>query len=105
MHRERLPLQVLPAWLQLANGTFSNVEVQPIQHKGNGLVAQASSVDIGQSPVITIPHDLVLNAEAVEEYAKEDSNFRLLLEACGHKVSSRLSSCKVDKRHPVRNLD
>lgn len=69
------------------NAMLTNVGIQPIQQKGNGLVTRASSSVIGQSALITVPHDLVLNAEAVEEYAKEDKNFRTLLDACGHKVS------------------
>lgn len=69
------------------NAKFTNVKVQQIQQKGNGLVTQATSADIGQSALITVPHDLILNADAVEEFAKEDRNFRALLDACGRKVS------------------
>ncbi|KAJ4396085.1 hypothetical protein N0V93_000302 [Gnomoniopsis smithogilvyi] len=85
MTRERLSLQALPAWMGFNNATLANIEIQQIQQKGNGLVTRASSADIGQSALINVPHDLVLNAEAVEEYAKEDSNFRAFLDACGHK--------------------
>lgn len=100
MPRERLPLQALPVWMDLNNAVFSRVEVQPIQHKGHGLVAiLQAQADLGnddkdgqsQSPLITVPHELVLNAEAVEQYAKEDKNFRALLDACGRKVI--LCSC------------
>lgn len=69
------------------NATLTNIEIQRIQQKGNGLITRASSIDIGQSGFITVPHDLILNTEVVEEYAKEDKNFRALLDACGHKVS------------------
>lgn len=87
MPRERLPLTALPAWMNFNNAAFAHVKLQDIEHKGHGLVTQEKSVDIGQSPVVKVPHDLVLNAEAVDEYAKEDRNFRQLLDACGRKVS------------------
>lgn len=72
------------------DAAFSNVEVKPINHKGNGLVAQKDSADFGDSPLLTIPHGLVLSAEAVHEYAKEDKHFSQLLDACGHKVSRHI---------------
>lgn len=87
MPRERLALEALPAWMDFNNATFSHVEVKPIPGKGNGLIAQTDSSKIGQSPMIKVPHDLVLNEGAVEQYAKEDRNFRALLDASGHKVS------------------
>lgn len=75
-----------------SNATLANnIEVHPVPQKGNGLVIQTTSADIGQSALLTVPHDLVLNADAVEEYAKEDRNFRALVDACGHKVSAKLS--------------
>jgi len=33
-----------------------------------------------------VPHELVLNEAAVEEYSKEDKNFKQLLAAVGHHV-------------------
>lgn len=85
--RERLFLQALPAWMSFNDAVFHGVEVLPVELKGNGLVAQQSLVDGEQAPLLVIPHGLVLNQEAVEEYAKEDRNFRALLDACGRKVS------------------
>lgn len=94
MSRQRLPLQALPAWMSINDATFADVEVKPIIHKGNGLVAQKDSDEFGDSPLLTIPHDLVLSVEAVHEYAKEDQNFSKLLDACGHKVSQHaLKQC------------
>lgn len=73
--------------MSINDATFANVEVKPIKHRGNGLVAQVDLADSGDSPLLTIPHDLVLSVGAVHEYAKEDQNFNQLLDACGHKVS------------------
>ncbi|KAK7744628.1 hypothetical protein SLS53_003514 [Cytospora paraplurivora] len=89
MSRERLPLQALPAWMDINDAAFSNVAVKPISHKGNGLIAQRDLAAVVNTPVLTIPPGLVLSAEAVEEYAKEDRNFSQLLQACGHKSAPR----------------
>ena len=43
-------------------------------------------------PLLTVPHSLVLNQAAVEEYAKEDRNFKQLVEAVGHHVPNLSSS-------------
>lgn len=90
MPRPRLPLRSLPVWLSFNNGILSNVEVESVPHKGSGLIAKKDSAAIGESPLIAIPHSLVLNAEAVEEYGREDRSFKQLLDACGHKVSSTI---------------
>lgn len=79
--------------MDINDATFSNVVVKPINHKGNGLIAQKDLADSVDTPVLTIPHGLVLNAEAVQEYAKEDRNFSQLLQACGHKVSTCWTHC------------
>ncbi|KAK7419872.1 hypothetical protein QQX98_003059 [Neonectria punicea] len=44
---------------------------------------------IGESPktLLRIPHDLVLSAAAVKEYANVDQNFRQLLDSAGHQSS------------------
>ncbi|ROV89841.1 hypothetical protein VMCG_09477 [Cytospora schulzeri] len=86
MSRERLPLQALPAWMSINDATFSNVEVKPTNSKGNGLVAHKDSTEFGDSPLLSIPHGLVLNAEAVHEYAKEDTNFSQLLHSPRHDI-------------------
>jgi hypothetical protein len=88
MPRPRLPLDSLPVWTSFNNGTLNNVAVEIVPHKGSGLIAKKDSAGFGVWPLISIPHSLVLNAEAVEEYAKEDKSFRQLLDVCGYKVSS-----------------
>ncbi|CAN8105700.1 unnamed protein product [Discula destructiva] len=85
MPRERLSLNALVAWMRFNNATFTNVEVQEVQQKGHGLITKATATSIRHSPLVSIPRDLVLDANAVEEYAKENRNFRALLDACGHK--------------------
>lgn len=88
MSRPRLPLDSLPVWTSFNNGILNKVEVKSVPDKGSGLIAKNDSAAIGETSLISIPHSLVLNSEAVEESAKEDRSFRQLLDTCGHKVSS-----------------
>lgn len=83
--RQRLSLEALPAWMSFNDAVFDGVKVQAVERKGNGLVAQRSWTQSDNKPLLEIPHGLVLNQEAVEEYAKEDCNFRALLDTCGRK--------------------
>ncbi|KAJ3522396.1 hypothetical protein NM208_g12873 [Fusarium decemcellulare] len=54
-------------------------------------------IDRNQTKLIRIPHDLVLSATAIEEYAKVDQNFRQLLDAAGHQaVTDMLKSTRRD---------
>ncbi|KAH8699809.1 hypothetical protein BGZ61DRAFT_237620 [Ilyonectria robusta] len=52
-------------------------DVANVSTQGNG--------DVGENPrtLLRIPHDLVLSAAAVKEYANVDQNFRQLLEVAG----------------------
>jgi hypothetical protein len=88
MPRTELPLELLPAWLALNDVSLYDAKVSQIEGKGCGLVADRNLSTAGGDTfdipaLLTVPHALVLNAEAVEEYAKEDRNFRQLLDAAG----------------------
>lgn len=91
MAHAQLPIASLPLWQTLNNVAFSNTRIASIPDKGSGLVATSSeprSQTGGHGkPLISVPHGLVLHAEAVEEYAKQDRNFRLLLDAAGHQTT------------------
>ncbi|KAL7802116.1 hypothetical protein V8C44DRAFT_345893 [Trichoderma aethiopicum] len=85
----QLPIEALPAWALLNNVDFINAEIRNIEGKGFGLVAKHDITNEGHDasapePVLRIPRDLVLSAEAVEEYAKVDQNFKQLLDVAGH---------------------
>ncbi|KAK3946018.1 hypothetical protein QBC46DRAFT_424983 [Diplogelasinospora grovesii] len=88
MSRPDLPIEALPAWTLLNDITFHDVKVAETEESGYGLVSernlstQEETFDV--PTLITVPHSLVLNVECVEEYAKEDRNFRQLLDAAGH---------------------
>ncbi|CAP72784.1 uncharacterized protein PODANS_2_2130 [Podospora anserina S mat+] len=83
-----LPIQDLPAWARLNDVSFDNVEVTTTVDKGYGVVSQkdlaAPEGTVETPQLLAVPHDLILNSLAVEEHAKEDKEFKQLLEAVGH---------------------
>lgn len=84
-----LPIEAVPAWVRLNNVKVSNVNLQPVQGKGLGFVATKDLTDNDDNentPLLYIPRDTVLSADAVEEYAKVDANFRELLDKVERKV-------------------
>ncbi|KAL7942199.1 hypothetical protein V8C42DRAFT_332823 [Trichoderma barbatum] len=89
MAHSQLPIEALPAWALLNNVDFASAEIRNIDGKGFGLVAKHDITDVGHdassSPaILRVPRDLILSAEAVEEYAKVDQNFKQLFEVAGH---------------------
>lgn len=85
----------LPVWCSLNDVKFHDVRVGQLDGKGYGLVAER---DLGpgdgeEAPaLLTVPGDLVLSAEAVEQYSKVDKNFRQLLDVAGRQVRNRVAS-------------
>ncbi|KAK4195962.1 hypothetical protein QBC40DRAFT_14526 [Triangularia verruculosa] len=83
-----LPIQDLPAWACLNDVSFNNVEVTTTEDRGYGVISQKDLNDpegtTDTHPLLAVPHDLVLNSLAVEEHAKEDREFKQLLDAVGH---------------------
>ena len=88
--RPELPIEGLPLWAHLNEVTFSNVKIANLGDKGYGVVCEKNlaidTEDVETLGLLVVPHPLVLNAEAAEGYAKEDRNFRQLLDAVGHRV-------------------
>jgi len=90
-----LPIDDLPAWALLNNVSFTNIKVAQAEDKGYGVVTTRHLIQADAdeatpdraTALLTVRHDLVLNQQAVHEYAKEDKNFRQLLEAVGHRVT------------------
>lgn len=84
-----LSIEDLPVWARLNNVTFTNIEVTSSGAKGYGVVCQKDLTTADESPnptLLTVPRSLTLNQDAIEEYAKEDRNFRQLLDVVGRKV-------------------
>lgn len=98
MRRAELPITALPAWTKLNDVIFYDISVHSIESKGFGLIAdrQLSSEDAFDMPVLLrIPKDLILSAEAVEEHARVDKDFRELLAAAGGVVRNNDLPCQV----------
>lgn len=85
-----IPIEDLPAWAHLNGVSFAGVKIANTKGKGYGVVCDRDRNTLEPAPdgpaLLTVPHDLVLNAAAVDEYAKEDKHFRQLLDAVGHRV-------------------
>ncbi|KAI1778255.1 SET domain-containing protein [Hypoxylon cercidicola] len=88
MRRGLFSLSDLPAWCVLNDVNFVGVKVANISGRGYGLIAEKDLVsgdDNFEPPtLLTVPKELILSAEGVEEYAKESKDFRQLLDAAGH---------------------
>lgn len=102
MRRGHFSPNDLPAWCVLNDVTFIDVKVADISGRGYGLVAERDLVNeddnVELPTLLTVPRDLILSAEGVEEYAKENKNFRQLLDTAGHQVSTGLV-CKYGASH------
>ncbi|KAH8796774.1 hypothetical protein BGZ57DRAFT_920492 [Hyaloscypha finlandica] len=89
MHREKLLITALPAWCKLNDVNFLDSRVEDLGgSKGFGLVTERALNSKGTFDIptlLTVPRDLILCAEAVEEHGKADQHFRRLLDAAGGK--------------------
>jgi hypothetical protein len=86
----------LPVWCNLNGVKLDNSEVQAIPEKGLGLVTErhtataAGATDESDAErLLTVPGDLILNSEAVEQYAKQDQHFKQLYDAVGKQSTRR----------------
>jgi hypothetical protein len=98
MRRTELPIAALPAWTKFNDVIFYNTNVHDIEGKGFGLVADRplSSEDSFDMPVLLrVPKDLILSAEAIEQYVQVDKDFRELLTAAGGVVRNNNLTCHV----------
>ncbi|KAG4429253.1 hypothetical protein IFR05_015260 [Cadophora sp. M221] len=89
MQIPQLPITALPAWSKLNDVDFLDILVSDLgSSKGFGLVASRalSSKEVFDVPTLmAVPSELVLSAEAVEEWGKVDSHFREVLGRAGGK--------------------
>ncbi|KAK4168818.1 hypothetical protein QBC43DRAFT_81382 [Cladorrhinum sp. PSN259] len=80
-----LPIEDLPAWARLSTVSFSGVTVTKTAGKGYGVFAMkamtAAEGTLDTPVLFTVPRELALNTNAIDEYAKEDKKFRQLLDA------------------------
>lgn len=82
MPLDELPLDNLPGWCRLNNVTLYNVKIGHIQNRGTGIAASrnlSAEETFDSTTLISVPRELILSDEAIEEYSKEDKDFRELL--------------------------
>lgn len=95
-----LPITTLKPWASLNNVVFNGVRVGPQnghEDRGSTVVAQQSLNDGEAVPLMTVPRDLILSLERVQEHAKTDKDFRDVLEALGE--FGRVGDAAVLSRH------
>jgi len=89
MQIPHLPISALPAWSKLNDVNFLDIRVEDLgSSKGFGLVTSRdlNSKDVFDVPTLMIvPNELMLSAEAVEEWGKVDAHFKEVLEKVGGK--------------------
>lgn len=78
----------------LNNIAFNDVSAEQVDSCGLGLVAENDLQNENDElpALLTIPRELVLSAAGIEEYAKENKEFRQLLDVAGHQVGRNLKS-------------
>lgn len=79
----RLPVDTLPAWAAFNNVLFNGIKIGPIpgfEDRGSTVVAKRHLNGGDELPLMTIPKDLILSLERVQEHAKTDGDFRAVLE-------------------------
>lgn len=78
-----LPIETLPTWAAFNNVLFHRIKVGPQkgrEDRGSTVVARQSLHDSDEGPLMTVPKDLILSLERIQEHAKSDSDFRTVLE-------------------------
>lgn len=81
MHRQKLSIASLPAWVKMNHIKLNGILVQDIPHKGSGLVVTSPTQE--SSLLVSVPKDLVLSIENIWIFAKADKQLREVLEAMG----------------------
>ena len=82
MHRQKLSIDSLPAWVKINHIRLNGISVQDISHKGSGLAVTAQFAQ-ESSMLVSVPKDLVLSIENIWIFAKADRQLREVLEATG----------------------
>lgn len=78
-----LPVDTLPVWAAFNAVSFHGIEIGPLpgkEDRGSTVIAQRFLKGGNEPPLMTIPRDLILSLERVQEHAKSDSDFRSVLD-------------------------
>jgi len=81
------PIDIIQPWLTFNGVKLHNAELRCIKDKGIGICASSDISSSGshdqQNILLSIPQDLILSRERVQEHAKVDQDFRKVLERLG----------------------
>lgn len=78
-----LPVDTLPVWAAFNAVSFNGIEIGPLpgkEDRGSTVIAKRMLKGSHESPLMTIPKDLILSLDRVHEHAKSDSDFRAVLD-------------------------
>jgi hypothetical protein len=78
-----LPVDTLPVWAAFNSVSFDGVNIGPLpgkEDRGSTVIAKRSLKGHDEPPLMTIPRDLILSLDRIQEHAKSDSDFRAVLE-------------------------
>jgi hypothetical protein len=80
-----LPPQAFSPWAHLNGVGFHDVKPGQIAGRGSALLASKAVTNSseGAECLLTVPKDLILSLEQIQEQAKVDRDFRELLESLG----------------------
>lgn len=88
MKKCQLPIEALSAWCARNQSELHGVITSNIKDKGNGMIAKCCMGNESDTKVLlTIPRDVLVSVEYVEQYAAQDDIFRELANAVGYQVS------------------
>ena len=77
-----LPPSTLQLWADFNGIRSEGVRIEERPQRGCGVIA-AKTLDDNASPLMTVPRELVLSFECVEQYAKSDKILRAVLDGLG----------------------
>lgn len=90
MRREYLPLETLPSWAHLNGVTTHGVAFQKLPQtdddgadKGTAIVATQETDEDAGDVLLSVPADMILSFQMVENHAKSDRYLRVVLDAAG----------------------
>ena len=90
MRRQCLPIEEFEAWAKFNGVKFNSTRVERIttsdgQYKGAGVFAteDVEKTHDHDAVLLSVPHDLVLSKDLVEDYTKSDGHLREVIEAVG----------------------
>lgn len=80
------PIDTVPAWAAFNSVLFNAIKIGPIpglEDRGSTIIAKRRLEGGNEDPLMTIPRDLILSLERIQEHAKVDADLRAILERLG----------------------